>query len=196
MNETTRTNLKAYDPGNAVLKKSIIIRGLWYYINILFFRSYLIPASHFKKILLCSFGSKVGRGVVIKPGVNIKYPWLLTIGDYVWIGEGVWIDNLTDVVIGDNVCISQGAMLLTGNHNYKKSTFDLIMGRITIQDGVWIGSKSIVCPDVTCKTHSVLTAGSVAVSDLDEYCIYQGNPAANIRQRKMNNESINNNGKL
>jgi putative colanic acid biosynthesis acetyltransferase WcaF len=37
----------------------------------------------------------------------------------------VWIDNLDDVSIADNVCISQGALLLSGNHNYKKQIFDL-----------------------------------------------------------------------
>ena len=81
--------------------------------------------------------------MVIKPSVNIKYPWRLTIGSFVWIGEGVWIDNLENVVIGDNVCISQGAMLLCGNHNYKKTTFDLIVGSITLEDGVWVGAQSV-----------------------------------------------------
>ena len=57
--------------------------------------------------------------------MNIKYPWFLAIGDHTWIGEKVWIDNLAEVAIGANCCVSQGAMLLCGNHNYKKSTFEL-----------------------------------------------------------------------
>lgn len=74
----------------------------------------------FKIWMLRKFGAKIGKGVFIKPLVNIKYPWNLDIGDYTWIGENVWIDNLTQVKIGSNVCISQGAMLLCRNHNYKK----------------------------------------------------------------------------
>jgi len=98
----------------------------------------------------------------------------------------VWIDNLAKVEIGDNVCISQGAYLLTGNHNYKEETFDLIVKEIIIEDGVWIGAKSIVCPGVRLKTHSILTVGSVLTSDAEEYTIYQGNPAKSIRKRIIN----------
>ena len=125
----------------------------------------------------------MGEGVVIKPSVNIKFPWKLSIGDHSWIGENVWIDNLAKVSIGNNVCISQGAYLLTGNHNYKKTTFDLITAEIILEDGVWIGAKAIVCPGVTCKTHAILTVASVASKDLDAYTIYRGNPAIKINDR-------------
>jgi putative colanic acid biosynthesis acetyltransferase WcaF len=127
----------------------------------------------------------VGKGVVIKPAVSIKYPWKLEIGDHVWIGEKVWIDNLAKVRIDNNACISQGAMLLTGNHNYKKSTFDLLVGEIVLQEGAWVGAQSVVCPGVTCCSHSVLSVGSVAVSDLEPYSIYQGNPAVKVRARAI-----------
>jgi len=156
---------------------------VWYFVNVLFFVSHIIPFSGFKIWFLKLFGAKVGYRVVIKPGVNIKYPWKLVIGDYSWIGEDVWIDNLEQVIIGSNVCISQGAMLLTGNHNYKKSSFDLMLGEITLEDGVWIGAKSVVCPGVTCHSHSVLAVGSIATKDLEAYTIYQGNPALPIRKR-------------
>jgi putative colanic acid biosynthesis acetyltransferase WcaF len=108
---------------------------------------------------------------------------MLEIGDFSWIGEDVWIDNLTAVSIGSNVCISQGAMLLTGNHNYKKETFDLMINKIILEDGVWVGAKAVVCPGVTCKSHAVLVVGSVATSDLKAYSINQGNPAILVRER-------------
>jgi putative colanic acid biosynthesis acetyltransferase WcaF len=103
----------------------------------------------------------------------------------VWIGENVWIDNLGKVTIGNNVCISQGALLLCGNHNYKKSTFDLIVGEIHLEEGVWVGAKSVVCPGVTLKSHAILTVGSVATTSLESYTINQGNPAVKIRERKL-----------
>jgi putative colanic acid biosynthesis acetyltransferase WcaF len=74
-------------------------------------------------------------------------------------------------------------MLLCGNHNYKKTTFDLIIGKIVLEDGAWIGAQSIVCPNVTCKTHSILAVNSVATNDLEPYTIYRGNPAKAIRER-------------
>lgn len=162
-----------------------IKRLIWYFINVLFFINPLNPSSSFKVILLRLFGAKIGRGVVVKPAVNIKYPWNLEIGNYCWIGENVWIDNLAHVKIGSNVCISQGAMLLCGNHNYKKETFDLIIGEIILEDGCWVGAKSVVCPGVTLAVNSVLSVCSVAQRNLDANRIYQGNPAREIRIRTI-----------
>lgn len=158
---------------------------LWYFTNAVFFKTSFFPISFLKVLLLRIFGAKVGSNVNIKPCINIKYPWRLSIGDNTWIGENTWIDNLGNISIGNNVCISQGALLLCGNHNFKKTSFDLIVGDITIEDGAWIGAKSIVCPGVTCKSHSILTAGSVATKDLEPYQIYQGNPAVAIRTREI-----------
>lgn len=156
---------------------------VWFIINALFIKSYLpIPAA-VKVALLRWFGARIGTGCVVKPGVNIKYPWLLTVGDQVWIGEQVWIDNLSEVTLGNNVCLSQGSMLLTGNHDYRRSTFDLTTRPITLEDGVWIGAKAIVCAGVTCGSHAVLAVGSVATRSIDKYGIYQGNPAVFVRQR-------------
>ncbi len=163
--------------------RSKIVVLIWYFINILFFINPLFPFSGIKIIILRLFGAKIGRGVLIKPAVNIKYPWLLSMGNYCWIGEKVWIDNLAPVTIEDHVCLSQGAMLLTGNHNYKLSTFDLIIGEIILEEGVWIGAKSVVCPGVKCESHSVLTVGSIATKNLEPYTIYQGNPAIKIKER-------------
>jgi len=177
-----RTDLSKFNNDWYKLGASFPVRGLWYTLNRFFFISYF-PFSSFKIFLLRMFGARVGKGLVIKPNVNIKYPWRLKIGDHCWIGEGVWIDSLDEVVIGDNCCISQGALLLCGNHNYKKSTFDLNTGKIILEEGVWLGARSIVCGGVTCGSHSVLSVASVAVSDLESYSIYKGNPAVKTKER-------------
>lgn len=168
-----------YRPGNPV---KIL---LWYFVNVLFFINPLNPLSSLKVFLLRIFGARIGNNVLIKPSVNIKYPWKLRIGNNVWVGEKVWIDNLDDVLIGDNACISQGALLLCGNHNYKKTSFDLVTKKIIIEEGAWVGAQSVVCGGVVCKSHSVLAVSSVANKDLDAYGIYQGNPAMKVRDRSV-----------
>ncbi len=178
--DLAKYNNSWYNTGAGVIK-----RTLWYFTNSLFFINSLNPSSGIKIILLRMFGAKIGRGVVIKPGVNIKYPWKLQVGDYSWIGERTWIDNLDNITIGANCCISQGALLLCGNHDYSKTTFDLITKPITLEDGVWIGAQSIVTGGVVCKSHSVLAAGSLASKDMEEYSVYRGNPAVRIKERKL-----------
>lgn len=166
-----------YQPGG------MLRRGLWYFVNVLFFINPLNPLSGLKARLLRLFGAKIGRGIVIKPAVNIKYPWNLVVGDYCWIGENVWIDNLAKVTIGSHVCLSQGAMLLTGNHDYTSSAFDLTVAGIKLDDGVWIGARAVVCPGVVCHSHAVLSVQSVATRDLEPYAVYQGNPATKAKDR-------------
>ena len=156
---------------------------LWILFNTLFFKSSLPYPSAFKTFILKLFGANLGIKIVFKPCINIKFPWKLSIGDYCWIGENVWIDNIDFVFIEDNVCISQGAYLLTGNHNYKKKSFDLESGPINLKSGVWIGAMAIVCPNVTCNINSVLTVNAVATKNLTENTVYTGNPAIAIRTR-------------
>lgn len=180
-----KTNLSSYDNSWFNPRAGFVKRTVWYFTNQLIFNHSLFPFSSTKILFLKLFGAKVGKGVHIKPSVNIKYPWLLEIGDHVWIGEDVWIDNLTFVKIGSHVCLSQGSMLLTGNHNYKKANFDLMTGEIVLEDGVWVGAKSVVCPAVTCHDHSILSVNSVATNDLESHGIYQGNPAVKVKIREI-----------
>lgn len=168
-----------YKPGNAFLRMT------WYFFNVFFMLNPLNPFIGVKRGVLRLYGAKIGKGVVIKPRVNIKYPWYLNVGNHCWIGEGVWIDNLGPVIIDDHVCISQGALLLSGNHNYKKSTFDLVVKSIELESGVWIGAKAIVPGGTKAQSHAVLTTGSVAPKFMEPYGIYTGQPAKKVRERKM-----------
>jgi len=181
----TETNLSKFNNSWYNSGAGIVKRTLWYFFNIIFLMNPAFPLSSVKILILKIFGAKIGNGVILKPSINIKYPWRLTIGDYSWIGENVWIDNLDDVKIGANCCISQGALLLSGNHDFKKSSFDLKIGKITLENGVWIGAKSIVTGNVICRSHSVLSVNSVASKDMESYGIYRGNPAEKINIREI-----------
>ncbi len=181
MTETdlSKFNNDWYNPGAGLIKRSV-----WYFINAHILKS-AMPFSGIRVMLLRFFGAQIGKKCVIKPHVSVKYPWKLKMGDYVWIGEQVWIDNLDSVSIGSHVCISQGALILSGNHNYKKREFDLMIKPISIENGAWIGAKSVVTQGVTVGHHAVLQVNSVAVGNLESYGIYSGNPAIKIKDRKI-----------
>ncbi|MGY8888393.1 MAG: WcaF family extracellular polysaccharide biosynthesis acetyltransferase [Flavobacteriales bacterium] len=177
-----KTELKEFD-NTSYQPGSMAKRSLWYVVNVLFFNTSVPFPNSLKRMLLRIFGAKIGMGVILKPKVNIKYPWMLGVGNHSWIGEGVWIDNLGHVEIGANCCLSQGVMLLCGNHNFSVSGFDLTVKEITLEEGVWLGAKSTVTQGVTCYSHSVLTVGSVASKNLEAYSINRGNPAEKIKSR-------------
>ena len=158
--------------------------ALWYLINIVFIQSRQ-PFSGLRLFWLKFFGANISGKVVIRPGVRVKYPWKLHISGPVWIGEDVWIDNLDTVRVDAHCCISQGAMLLCGNHNYKTPHFDLITGPIILEEGVWIGAKAVVCPGTVCRTHSILSVGSVVSAEMLAFTIYRGNPAVPVRNREL-----------
>ena len=177
--DLSKYSIGDYRPGPRI---KVII---WYLVNYyIFFSSFPFP-SRFKVFLLRLFGAHAGSGVVVKPKVRIKYPWRLEIGNHCWIGEGVWIDNIEKVSIGNHVCLSQEAVLLTGNHDYTRSNFPPKYEKIILEDGVWICARAIVCPGVVCRSHSILTVNSVASRDLEPMKIYTGNPAVFVRNRRI-----------
>lgn len=171
-------NSGTFEPGAGVVK-----RTLWYFTNALFFLNPVFPFRSVKPGLLRAFGARVGKGVVIHPGVNIKFPWKLSIGDHCWIGQRAWLDNLDLLTIGNNVVISQGAMIIQGSHDYKKIDYPTYSKPVILEDGSWVGAGAMVTLGVKFGSHAVLAAGSVATKDLEPYTIYQGNPAQPVRER-------------
>ena len=183
-----QVHLAAFDGSDFDKGAGFIKTTLWYFVNALVVRASWNPFMGIKIALLRAFGAKIGKGLVIKNEVRIKSPWNLTIGDNCWLGEGCWIDNLDKVNIGNDVCVSQGAMLLTGNHDYTVPNMPYRNAPIVIEDGAWIGAKSVVCPGVKVHRNAILTVGSVATKDLEGNGIYQGNPARKIRERRFLSE--------
>ena len=169
-----------FDRGAGRLKES-----LWRLLSFGLFELCPLKLFRMKCAVLRAFGASVGRGVVIKPGVKITFPWKLTLGDHVWLGEECWLLNLAPISIASNACISQRAFLCTGNHNYKSPTFDLVTRPIQVQPGAWISAGAFVGPGVTVGAHAVLAAGSVATKDLNPNGIYQGNPARWMKERRI-----------
>jgi putative colanic acid biosynthesis acetyltransferase WcaF len=178
-------DLSAYDHRGYHPGRGPLVRLLWYACNAICFASWLVPFSGPKRWLLRRFGATVGRGVVIKPRVNIKHPWRLRVGDHCWIGEGAWIDNLLDVSLGDNVCVSQNAYLLTGNHDYKDRRFGFLGAPVVLGDGSWVGAFAIVCPGAELARNSILTVASVLRGKTEPDGIHAGNPATRVRERRF-----------
>jgi len=178
--DLSRTHRGAYEPG-----RPYVVRALWLVVEALVLLNPVVVSYGFKRWVLRRFGATIGRGVLIKPGVHVKYPWRLAVGDHCWLGERAWLDNMEDVVLGSNVVVSQGAYLCTGNHDWSDPVMPLAPRPIRVGDGAWIGAFAKVGPGLTIGEGSVLSLGAVALSDTEPWGIYAGNPAERTSTRVL-----------
>lgn len=173
----TRVQNNRFDSRSGLSRgRSYFIESVWYLFKLAFFTTRLPWPTCWKLFLLRAFGAKVGKGVVLKPAVNITFPWKLEIGDHAWIGEEVWLLNLEPIVIGAHACVSQRAFLCTGNHDYRSWNMRYRNAAIRLDGGVWIGAQVFVGPGVQVGVDAVVTAGSVVTKDLPAGMICSGSP--------------------
>ncbi|HWC59667.1 MAG TPA: WcaF family extracellular polysaccharide biosynthesis acetyltransferase [Verrucomicrobiae bacterium] len=157
--------------------------AIWYVCKCLLFLTPLPVPSSIKRSALRFFGARIGKGVVIKPRVNIHFPWKLTIGDHTWVGEEVFLLNFEPITIGSQCCISQRAFLCTGNHDYRQPSMPYRNRPITVEDGAWVGAQTFVSPGVTIGSETVIAAGSVVTRSQPAGVVCSGNPCTVTRGR-------------
>lgn len=162
--------------------RSRFVEAVWLLCEAVLVASW-VPGSRHRGWIIRLFGGEVGRGVVVKPRVRIKFPWRLRLGNHCWIGEGAWIDNLDVVSIGDHSVVSQGAYLCTGSHDWSRESFDLIIRPIAISEQCWVGAFARLAPGTQMGKGCVVSMGAVAKGNLDPWTVYSGNPAAPVRRR-------------
>ncbi|MGP3726349.1 WcaF family extracellular polysaccharide biosynthesis acetyltransferase [Cereibacter sphaeroides] len=149
-----------------------------------------VPGSWWRIRILRAYGAQIGVKTVWKPRVKVKFPWRLSVGDFSWIGEEVWIDNLAYVSIGNHACISQGVYFCTGSHDWSSRRFDLITKGIEVSDNAWVGAKSSIGPGTNICEGAVLAMGSVAIGLITSWTVHGGNPARPLRKRLVNEETL------
>jgi putative colanic acid biosynthesis acetyltransferase WcaF len=164
----------SYDKG-----RGWIHQALWFATLNLLFKKWWLPAG-MRPRLLRIFGANVGKDVLIRHDVRIQWPWKLRIGNSVWIGEGAWLINLSDIVIGDNVCISQEAVVCTGGHNPRDESFGFANGEVVIGSGAWLGMRSFIRPGSRIGADACIAACTTAPRVVAENVILRGVGATNV----------------
>jgi putative colanic acid biosynthesis acetyltransferase WcaF len=136
-----------------------------------------------RRWLMRLFGARIGRGVMLRPSVEITYPWKVSIGDWSWVGDNVTLYSLGEIEIGENVVISQNSYLCTGSHDFTKSSFDIYAGKVVIEPESWIAADVFVAPGVRIGRGAVVGARSTVLHDLPSMMVCHGNPARPVRSR-------------
>lgn len=165
-------NNSNFERGASALKEL-----LWWMVRSLLFATWFPVHSELKVTALRCFGAKVGKGVVIRSRVNITFPWRLSLGDHVWIGDEVMILSLAPVTISSHVCISQRAFLCTGSHRFHAESFDLVTKPIVIGEGCWVAANVFIAPGVTLGHGTLCMAGAVVLKSAGSDQVLIGNPA-------------------
>jgi acetyltransferase-like isoleucine patch superfamily enzyme len=151
----------------------------------------LIPAILLNRILWLwgrlRFSSLVpnrGLGCVCHWNADLKYPKNIVLGDNVVIGVNASLGAHSPIYIGDRVRISKdvqietaGLDILSGPPPYRHQSKPIF-----IDEGAWIGTRSIVLGGVHIGAYAVVAAGSVVSRDVPPRTLVAGMPARVIRQ--------------
>ncbi len=161
----------------------LLVQILWFSLGAPLLAARWLPGSAWRVLLLRTFGARIGAGCRLKPGLRVKFPWRLVVGQACWLAEDAWLDNLAPITIGDRVCISQGAYLCTGNHDFRSPGFDLRLGPITVGSEAWIAARAVLAPGTQIGTGAVVALGAVVSGAVPAGAIMRGNPAVVVGQR-------------
>lgn len=175
-------DLSRAGPGNFRRTRSKEQEALWMLVEALLVTNPLQLSSGLRRWALTAFGAQIGRGVILRPRLRVKFPWNLTIGDRCWIGEGVWIHNQDQLVIEHDCVISQETFITTGSHN-SRTNMDLTVAPVHIEAGAWLTTRCIVLQNVRVGRNALVTPGSVVIRSIEPNTVYSGNPARPIGTR-------------
>jgi acetyltransferase-like isoleucine patch superfamily enzyme len=126
---------------------------------------------------------RCGRNVRIFHGVELSFGYNLSVGDDVTIHRHVLIDDRGEVIIGNNVSISDYANIYSHAHDVEDIN-DVSLGRTVIGDNVRITYHSTVFSDVKIGHDAMLGSHGVANKNIPDYEIFGGVPARKIAQKK------------
>ncbi|WP_374256842.1 putative colanic acid biosynthesis acetyltransferase [Aquabacterium sp.] len=158
---------------------------LWWFVQATFFRLSPQVFYGYRAWILRLFGAKIGKKTIIRPSAQFTYPWKISIGDHVWIGDDVVLYSLGDIHIGNDSVISQRSYICAGDHDYSSEDFPIRGRRINIGAECWIAADTFVAPGVSIGDGCVVGARSSVFSDLPKLSVAVGNPARRVKSRQQ-----------
>ncbi len=166
--------------------------------------------SHMRRVLIRAMCKTTGHALQSGPGIVLKHPetmelgnavflgaqtmiqgrydGICRIGNHVWIGPHAYFDA-RHLVIEDYVGWGPGAKVLGSSHTGDPIDVPIIATGLTIKPvvigyGADIGTNATILPGVHVGANSIVGAGAVVTSDVPEYAVVAGVPAKVIRYRQ------------
>jgi acetyltransferase-like isoleucine patch superfamily enzyme len=166
--------------------------------------------SQIRRVIFRAMCRTVGHALQVGPGVVMKHPETMELGDSVFIGaqtmiqgrydgtcrigNHVWIGphayfDARNLILEDYVGWGPGAKVLGSSHTGEPIDVPIIATELSIKPvvigyGADIGTNATILPGVHVGAHSIVGAGAVVTVDVPEYAVVAGVPARVIRRRK------------
>jgi acetyltransferase-like isoleucine patch superfamily enzyme len=166
--------------------------------------------SQLRRVIFRAMCRTVGHALQVGPGIVMKHPERMELGDAVFIGaqtmiqgrydgtcrigNHVWIGphayfDARNLILEDYVGWGPGAKVLGSSHTGEPIDVPIIATELSIKPvvigyGADIGTNATILPGVHVGPHSIVGAGAVVTVDVPEYAVVAGVPARVIRHRK------------
>jgi putative colanic acid biosynthesis acetyltransferase WcaF len=136
-------------------------------------------------MLLRLFGAKVGTSVRVYNSARFFLPRNVQLDDHCTIGPNAEVYCVAKIQIASAAIISQNAELCAATHDYNDPSFPLVPRPILIGASCWICAGAFIGPGVAVGEGAVVGARAVAFKDISPLAVVAGNPAIQIRTRRI-----------
>lgn len=168
------------------MKHRLILLYSWAVRVLLFFLPDVPFIMRFRGLLYSFAMKKCGRNFQVAHNVILNSIEGLSVGDNVYIAMNNVVFSHGIIIIEDNVMFGPSCTITSGNHTFLNGSYrygEPIEKPIIIMEGAWIGANCVILPGVKFPPRSVLAAGAVLTSSIDDVeGIYAGVPAKLIKQ--------------
>lgn len=160
-------------------------RVVWMISRPVLFRASFHNWYGWRRLLLRTFGAKLGQRVRIRPTAIIEIPWNLDLADDVIVGDYAILYSLGKITVKRGAIISQYAHLCAGTHDYTTRRFPLLRPPIVIGEEAWIAADAFIGPGVTVGDRAVVGARATVVHDVPADQVVAGPSATLVKQRVL-----------
>jgi galactoside O-acetyltransferase len=133
---------------------------------------------------------KIGSGAFIHCGENqlSHNAGNVAIRDNAYIGPNSVLLGEGGIEVGTNCEVAPGVVITSQQHTYGRLDIPIKeqpaeMGKVTLEDDVWLGCNSSILPGVRIGKGSIVGAGAVVTKDIPPYSVAVGVPAKVIKKR-------------
>jgi maltose O-acetyltransferase len=135
------------------------------------------------RVLTSLFGRAVAANIT--PPFFCDYGYNIDLGHNAYLNFNCVVLDVAHVQIGSNTLFGPGVHIYAATHPMlvAQRRTGLEMGSpVSIEDDVWVGGGTIVCPGITIGKGSVIGAGSVVTRSVPPGVFAAGNPCRVIRK--------------